>query len=99
MLQIILSALILCISMYLIARHEAEISLPVILMITVGVTVVGAILGMMIGPLALLVCLALLAWALHRFCYLSWPKASIVTAIYLVSNIVLSIGMQSLKKA
>jgi hypothetical protein len=100
MLQIIISALILCTVIFLIARHEAEISLPVILMITVGVSVVGAVLGVILSPLVgLVVSLGLLTWALYRFCYLPWPKAGIVTVIYLITNIGLSVGMKALSKA
>ena len=99
MLSIIVNSLVLCAAMYLIARHEAEISFPIVLMITVGVSVIGAILSMFIGPIALLISLALLAWAVHQFCYLSWPKASLVSGIYLVTNVALAIGMQALKKA
>jgi hypothetical protein len=98
--QIIISALILCTVIFLIARHEAEISLPVILMITVGVSFVGALLGVILSPLVgLVVSLGLLTWALYRFCYLPWPKAGIVTVIYLITNIGLSVGMKALSKA
>lgn len=99
MLSIIVNSLVLCAAMYLIARHEAEISLPIVLMITVGVSIVGAILSMFIGPLGFLVSMALLAWAVHQFCYLSWPKASLVAVIYLVTNVILTLGMHALRKA
>jgi len=99
MIQIILSAVILCAAMYLVARHEAEISLPITLMISVGVSVIAGILSIFIGPLALLVAIGLLIWSLNKFCYLRWSSAAIVTGIYLVSNIVLSVGLKALTKA
>jgi hypothetical protein len=97
MISIIISTLVLCAAMYLIARHEAEISLPVILMICVGVNVIGGLLGLMIGPFALLVTIALLAWSLQKFCYLGWSKAFTVTGIYLVTNVLLAFGLRALK--
>jgi hypothetical protein len=99
MIQIIISALILCAALYLIARNEAEISLPVVLMITVGVSVVSILLSLFIGPFAFLVALAVLAFAVQRFCYVGWPKAFAVTGIYAVSNIALSLGMHLIRKA
>lgn len=97
MLEIIISAVILCAVIYLIARHEAEISLPIILIITVGVSMAGAVLSLLLGPwIGLLLTLALLSWALYRFCYLPWPKAVIVTVVYLITNIGLSLGMKVL---
>jgi hypothetical protein len=99
MIQIILSSLILCVAMYLVARHEAEISLPITLMISVGVSVIAGILSIFIGPLALLVALGLLVWSLNKFCYLRWSKAAVVTGIYLVTNITLSVGLKALSKA
>ncbi|MGL5017530.1 MAG: hypothetical protein ACRDBP_05315 [Luteolibacter sp.] len=99
MIQIIISALILCASLYLIARHEAEISLPVVLMITVGVSVISVLLSLFIGPFAFLVALVILAFAIQRFCYVGWPKAFAVTGIYAVTNIVLGVGMHLIRKA
>lgn len=99
MIQIIVSAVVLCAAMYLVARHEAEISLPITLMISVGVSVIAGILSLFIGPLALLVAIGLLMWSLNKFCYLRWSSAAIVTGIYLVSNIVLSFGLRALAKA
>ncbi len=97
MISIAISALVLCAATYLIARHEAEISLPVILMICVGVNIIGGFLGIMIGPFALLVTVVLLAWALQKFCYLPWSKAFAVTGIYLVTNVLLAFGLRALK--
>ncbi len=64
MAQIAISSFVLCIALYLIARHEAEISLPVILMITVGVSVISILLSLAIGPFAFLVALFILAYAI-----------------------------------
>ena len=90
MAQIAISSFVLCIALYLIARHEAEISLPVILMITVGVSIITLLLSLAIGPFAFLVALFILAYAIRRFCYIGWPKACAVTGVYAVTNIALA---------
>lgn len=97
MIQIIISTLVLCAAMYLVARNEAEISLPIVLMICVGVNVVGGLLGFMIGPFALIASVVLLAWALNKFCYIRWSKAFMVTGVYLLTNILLAFGLRALK--
>ena len=97
MISILVSTLVLCIAMYLIARHEAEISFPIILMICVGINVLGGVLGMFIGPLALIFTIALLALSLRKFCYLPWPKAFAVTGIYLTTNVILAIIFRSMR--
>jgi len=97
MIQIIISTLVLCAAMYFVARHEAEISLPIVLMICVGVNVIGGLLGFMIGPFALIVTILLLAWSLQKFCYLRWSKAFMVTGIYLLTNVLLAFGLRALK--
>jgi hypothetical protein len=99
MAQIAISSFVLCVALYLIARHEAEISLPVILMITVGVSIVSILLSLAIGPFAFLVALVILAFAIRRFCYIGWPKAIAVTGVYAVTNIALAVASLMLRKA
>lgn len=98
MAQIAISSFVLCVALFLIARHEAEISLPIILMITVGVSLISILLSLAIGPFAFLVALFILAYAIRRFCYISWPKAWAVTGVYAVTNIALAIGTVMLKR-
>lgn len=99
MIQIAISSLALCIALYLIARHEAEISLPIILMITVGVSFISALLSWVIGPFAFIVALCILTFALHRFCYIGWSKAMAVSGVYGVTNIALAVTSMMLRKA
>jgi hypothetical protein len=99
MAQIAISCFVICLSLYLIARHEAEISLPVVLMIAVGVSVISLLLSLAIGPFAFLVALVVLAFAIRRFCYIGWPKAIAVTGIYAVTNIALAVATVMLRKA
>lgn len=98
MAQIAISSFVLCVALFLIARHEAEISLPIILMITVGVSMISILLSLAIGPFAFLVALFILAYAIRRFCYISWSKAWAVTGVYAVTNIALAIGTVMLKR-
>ena len=91
------SALVLCITLYLVARHEAEISLPVILMITAGVSFASLLLTL-VHPLASLLSIFLLAWAIQRFCYVRWSKAWTVTGIYFCANLGLAITKVMLRK-
>jgi hypothetical protein len=91
MAQIAISSFVLCIALYLIARHEAEISLPVILIITLCVGMISLLLSLAIGPFAFLVSLFVLAYAIQRFCYIGWPKAWAVTGVYAVTNISLAL--------
>lgn len=91
MLGTIISAFILCGTMYAVARHEADISFPVVLLIAFGVSAVSVILSLFMGLFSLPLVLVALAWALHQFCYLRWSRAWIVTGIYTVAQ--LGIGM------
>jgi hypothetical protein len=98
MASIIISALILCAVLYLVARNEAEISLPVVLMITAGVSIVSLILNN-VHPLASLLSLFLLAWSIQRFCYLRWSKAALVTGIYFCANVGVALVIHMIRGA
>ena len=97
MLGIFLSAIILCVTMYLVARHEAEYSLPIVLMVSAGLAVCNIFLAALLGVFALPLMIALMMWALHQFCYLRWKTAAIVTAIYIVCQIVLAFVLAAVK--
>lgn len=99
MLSILISALILCAALFLIARHEAEISLPVILLIAVGTSLVSALLSLVHPFLGLAGLLLALPWAIQRFCYVGWGKAFVTTGIYLVSGFLLNIGFRAISNA
>jgi hypothetical protein len=90
MLGIILSALILMGALYVVAKHDAEIDFPRMALVSLGITIV-ALLSSPLGIFALPVIAVATAWILVRFCYVSWNQASIVTAIYLVTQIGLAL--------
>ncbi|MEM9237745.1 MAG: hypothetical protein AAGB14_13285 [Verrucomicrobiota bacterium] len=84
MLGSLISAAAMSLTMYLIARHEAEMSLPITFLIAFGVSFTTAILSIFLGPLALIVGFAGAAWATHQFCYLRWPHAFITASVFVV---------------
>ncbi|HWB05378.1 MAG TPA: hypothetical protein VG796_20255 [Verrucomicrobiales bacterium] len=84
MLGLLISAGLLCLSMYLVARNEAEINFAIVLLICLGVTVLNFLIARPLGYFSIPVIFAALAWALHQFCTLRWSKAILVTAVYVV---------------
>ncbi len=81
--QIAISALLLSGIMFTVAGFEADYSLPKVLALALGLSICGMLLGHTIGLFALPVMLGLTLWSLHRFCYLRWKMAALVTAIYI----------------
>ena len=99
MIGIITSAGLLCLIMYIVARHEADYSLPKVILISVGLAACNLVLSLTIGALlALPILVGLTVWALHQFCYLRWGMASIITGIYIVCQIVVGILLVGLIK-
>ena len=77
-------------AMWVIGRHEAEMSLPIALMIAAGVSAVMWVTSAFLGLLALLIGFALGMWAIHQFCYLGWGKSAAVTAIWFAGLIAIN---------
>lgn len=90
---IAISTLLLCVIMFLVARHEADYSLPKVLMISAGISISSLLLTLALGLLAIPLIIGLTIWALHEFCYLRWSRAAIVTGIYIVCQIGLSMAL------
>jgi hypothetical protein len=86
MLGILISAALLCAIMFVLARHEAEIDFKIVLLICLGVSVLNLFTYKALGYLAIPITLVVLAWALQKFCYLSWAKAFLVTIVYVVAS-------------
>lgn len=82
MLGLLISAGILCAVMYFIAKEEAEIQYGVVILICLGVSILSYILGRTLHYFSIPIVIGALAWALHQFCYLRWPKAILVTLVY-----------------
>jgi hypothetical protein len=80
----IISAALLCLVMWAMARHEAEINFKVVLLICFGVAILNIVLSRLLGYWAILAVFAALAWSLQQFCSLRWSKAILVTLVYIV---------------
>lgn len=87
----ILSALLLSAILYFTARHEAEYSLPYMLLVSAGLWLVNLVLGLTLGPVGYLLGAPVTAWALHQFCYVRWGKAILATVIYFALQLGLAI--------
>jgi len=94
MLGILITAALLSLIMFAVARHEADYSFPKVALISLGLGLTNFAITIFAGGLpALIVMLGLMVWALHQFCYLRWGMAGLVTGIYLVCQIVISLVM------
>ena len=91
---LIISAGLLCLVMYVLAKHEADINFPVVLMISVGCWAINLLLGRLLGVWTALVVFGALAWALQQFCALRWAKAILVTVVYVAASVGLSYVMR-----
>lgn len=98
MLGIIIGAVVMIGAMWLVGRHEAEMSLPIALMIAAGVSVTMWILGALIGPVAFLIGFVLGMWAIQKFCYLGWGKSAAVTAIWFGALIAIDVALILLRQ-
>ena len=92
MFGVIITAALLCLIMFVLARHEADYSFPKVALIALGLGLCNLVLTLLAGDLiALVVVLGLMVWALHQFCYLRWGMAGLVTVTYLVCRLVLGL--------
>lgn len=82
MLISLIAALAMSLTMWIIARHEADASVPRVFVIAFAVAIVTAISSIFIGIFALIVGFFLAAWGVQRFCYLRWPHALVVAAVF-----------------
>ncbi len=98
MLVALIASLAMSLTMWIIARHEADASIARTFMIAFGVAVITAICSWFMGPFALLVGFLLAAWAVRQFCYLRWPHAFVVAGVFVavqVGGILLRLAMKS----
>src|SRR5262249_35123678 len=100
MISLVLNPVVLCFLVWLIARGTADIDFGRMFFIALGVGLVGAILGLLVGGfLALLTwvpVLALLVFLRMKYCPLTLEQAGIVSVLYFVYQIGFAFFMQSL---
>lgn len=84
MLASLLAAAAMSVTMWVIARHEAETQLWRTFLIAFGVAIITGISSLFLGILALAVGFALATWAVRQFCYLRMPHALITASVFIV---------------
>lgn len=87
-----ISAFFLCVILFLVARHEADYSLPKVIIISLGLTLVNMVFSIAAGLWVFPVVLFTTAWCVQKFCYLEWGKASIVSALYVLCMLGYHVG-------
>lgn len=87
MLIALIGSVAMSLTMWIIARHEADASIARTFMIAFGVAVITAICSWFIGPFALGVGFVLAALAVRQFCYLRWPHAFVVAGVFLAVQV------------
>ena len=93
MLGLLLSPFIVMFLLWLLARHEAELSYYIIFFVVAGVSLAAFLASILISPiLGLVVFLIGLPFLIARYCYVSLPKAALVTILF----IVLRVGLELL---
>ena len=92
MLALFINPLIVMFLLWLVARHDAELSYIKILLIMSVLTIVVVLIGAQ-HPLVALICyIVLLPIAITRFLYVSLPKAIIVTVLFLVWQVLFNVA-------
>jgi hypothetical protein len=94
MISLLLSPFLVMFLLWLFARHEAELNYFIIFYVVGGVSVLAFVLGLVSPWLGLAVLLLGLPFAIARWCYVSLPKAALVTFLYLATQIGLQVGWQ-----
>ena len=94
MLGLLISPLIVMFLLWLLARNEAELSYYIIFFVVAGVSIL-AFLATFASPwLGIAVYLIGLPFAIARFCYVSLPKAAVVTILFIVIQAAFNLAMR-----
>ncbi len=104
---IVIDALILCVTLRLLAKHEADYSFPkcamVVSPIVVAPLILAAVLAPHLPPVLVLVAVPLLLipfaiYMVSKYCWLSWPKAIPVVVVLCVGHTLLSLGIAAARR-
>ena len=98
--RIVIEAAILRVILRLIAKHEADLSIPKTVMVTCGIIIGGFIVNMMVvasypnaGLLVqLLIDFVLAVFLITTFCWVSWAKSLVIVFLYFMFHIGVTIG-------
>jgi hypothetical protein len=91
MLSLVISPFLVMLLLWLLARYEAELSYYIIFFVVTGVSVAAFLAGLASPWLAVGVYLIGLPLAIARWCYVSLPKAALVTVLF----IAIQVGFES----
>jgi hypothetical protein len=98
--EIFLDAGILCVILFLVAKHEADYSFAKVAMVTAGIGLGSFLIHIFlfdkIGWLSLLVIFALASVMIKVFCWLSFPKTILVVALFCMFQIGTKFGMNAI---
>ena len=87
MISLLLSPFVVMFLLWLVARHEAELSYYIIFFVVAGVSVAAFIGGLASPWLGLGIYIIGLPIAIARWCYVSLPKAALVTVLFIAFQI------------
>lgn len=104
---IIFDALILCLALYLLAKHEADYSFPKCAMVAAPIAVAPPILALLlaehVGVLLILIGVPLLmfpfaVYLVSKYCWVPWPKAIAVVIAFYVGHAIVNTGIAALRR-
>lgn len=87
MISLLLSPIIVMVLLWLLARHEAELSYYIIFFVVAGVSIAAFLAGLALPWLALGVYIGGLPLAIAKWCYVSLPKAVLVTFLFILVQV------------
>jgi hypothetical protein len=85
MIGILIGAFVLMAALYYVARHDAAMEFPRLVLVSLGIMMISALLSP-IGIFATPILGFATAWILMRYCYVDWGQARLVTSIYLLTH-------------
>lgn len=92
--EVIIKAIVLSTTLYLIARHEADFSFSKVSMVVAGIVMLGTIFEALLKPqlawLTFIPVLVMVAAMVKSFCWVSWPKAMLATVVFVGFSLGLS---------
>lgn len=94
MLGLLLSPFIVMFLLWLLARHEAELSYYIIFFVVAGVSLAAFLASLFVSPwLGLAVFVIGLPLLIARYCYVSLPKAALITVLFIVLRVGLELAL------
>jgi len=100
--QIFIQAGVLCLLLYLIAKHEADYSFTKVAMVTAGIMagtlLLDALLSERLGWFSILPQLGFIAFMIMTFCWISFWKSIVVVLIFSALHVALALGVAAIDR-